>query len=59
MDGELFHTEFTDIHVAEDPEQTITYRSGLVAYQESLVRGQFVGRSWNGSGYTNPEAERT
>ncbi len=49
---------FTDVFVAHDPEPTITYRSGLVAYQESLIRGQLVGRSWNGSGYTNPEPER-
>jgi alpha-galactosidase len=44
--------------VTEDPHLTITYRSGLAAYQESWIRGEFVGRSWNGSGYTNPEAER-
>ncbi|MCS7222698.1 MAG: alpha-galactosidase [Anaerolineae bacterium] len=51
-------TTFSDIFITCDPAPTITYRSGLVAYQESLIRGQFVGRGWNGSGYTNPECER-
>ena len=49
---------FTDIFLSNDPDPTISYRSGLAAYQESLSRGQFVGRGWNGSGYTNPEPER-
>ena len=49
---------FADIFLSHDPDPTITYRSGLAAYQESLSRGQLVGRSWNGSGYTNPEPER-
>lgn len=68
-DESAVNTRFSDVFVAHDPEpvsrahktwahQTVTYRSGLVAYQESLIRGQFVGRSWNGSGYTNPESER-
>lgn len=51
-------TTFSNVFITHDPELTITYRSGLVAYQESLIRGQFVGRGWNGSGYTNPECER-
>ena len=49
---------FSDVALGVDPEPTITYRSGLVTYQESLTRGQFVGRGWNGSGYTNPESLR-
>ena len=49
---------FADVWETEDPERTLTYRTGLVAYQESLVKGQWVGRSWNASGYTNAEAER-
>ncbi|MHB1296293.1 MAG: alpha-galactosidase, partial [Anaerolineae bacterium] len=31
---------------------------GLVSYQEGLVGGLYVGRGWNGSGFTNPEHER-
>ena len=49
---------FADIFISHDPYPTITYRTALCAYQESLVRGQLVGRGWNGSGYTNPEPER-
>ncbi|MCY4082632.1 MAG: alpha-galactosidase [Caldilineaceae bacterium] len=49
---------FADIFLSNDPDPTISYRSGLAAYQESLSRGQLVGRGWNGSGYTNPEPER-
>ena len=49
---------FTDVFLTNDPDPTISYRSGLAAYQESLRGGQLVGRGWNGSGYTNPEPER-
>lgn len=49
---------FADIFLSNDPDPTISYRSGLAAYQESLSQGQLVGRGWNGSGYTNPEPER-
>ncbi|MYJ79567.1 MAG: hypothetical protein F4047_15780, partial [Caldilineaceae bacterium SB0670_bin_27] len=49
---------FADIFLSNDPVPTVSYRSGLAAYQESLSRGQLVGRGWNGSGYTNPESER-
>ena len=42
---------FADIFLSHDPDPTITYRSGLAAYQESLSRGQLVGRGWNGSGF--------
>ncbi len=49
---------FADIFLSKDPDPTITFRSGLASYQESLSRGQLVGRGWNGSGYTNPEPER-
>ena len=49
---------FADIFLSNDPDPTISYRSGLAAYQESLSCGQLVGRGWNGSGYTNPEPER-
>ena len=49
---------FADVFLSNDPDPTISYRSGLAAYQESLSRGQLVGRGWNGSGYTNPEPER-
>ncbi|MHB1294178.1 MAG: alpha-galactosidase [Anaerolineae bacterium] len=49
---------FVDATFFAGEEPTVTYRTGLVSYQESLVGGQFVGRGWNGSGFTNPESER-
>jgi alpha-galactosidase len=51
-------TIFADILMEKKPDPAITYRSGLLAYQEALIHGQWVGRSWNGSGYTNPPEER-
>lgn len=47
--------DFTNLHLILEPYPTLSYRSGLVVYEESLTRGQFIGRSWNGAGYINPE----
>ena len=44
---------WTNASVTEIPEPLITYRSGLVTYEESLVGGRFVGRGWNGAGLVN------
>jgi len=55
---ESMNVRFFDVHLSDDAEHTITYRSGLVVYQESLTGGQFVGRGWNGSGATNTAPER-
>jgi alpha-galactosidase len=44
-------TEWSDVLLVEKPEPTISYRTGLVVYEESLTKGQFVGRGWNGSGF--------
>ncbi|MFH1569586.1 MAG: hypothetical protein ABIL09_16435, partial [Gemmatimonadota bacterium] len=49
-------TEFegwAEARCAGEAEPTITYRSGLAAYEESLVKGRYVGRGWNGAGYVN------
>lgn len=43
-------TPWVDVYVETEPELTISYRSGMTVYEESLLRGQFVGRGWNGSG---------
>lgn len=51
-------TAYTDIHVSTEPFPTISYRTGLTVYEESLVRGQLVSRAWNAAGFINPEAER-
>jgi len=44
---------FADVLLVEAPEPTITYRSALAVYEESLTRGQFVARGWNGAGFIN------
>lgn len=44
---------WVDVRLIDNPEPTIGYRSALAAYEESLIHGQFVGRSWNAAGYLN------
>lgn len=44
---------WTDCLVTDTPEPTITYRSGMVVYEESLTGGRFLGRGWNGAGLVN------
>ena len=50
--------EFTDVCRQDDPFPTWSFRSELVTYQESLIRGQLVGRNWNGAGFMHPESQR-
>ena len=45
--------EWSDVLFVEAPEPTISYRTGWVVYEESLTKGQFVGRGWNGAGFVN------
>ena len=44
---------WVDVRFADDPHPTIGYRTALMAYEESLIGGQLVGRSWNAAGYLN------
>ena len=44
---------WSDVVVVETPAPTISYRTGWVTYEESLIAGHFVGRGWNGAGYIN------
>jgi alpha-galactosidase len=44
---------WSDIILNEGLEPTVTYRTGMVVYEESLIKGQFVGRGWNGAGFIN------
>jgi len=46
-------SEWSDVLLVEQPEPTISYRTGWVVYEESLTKGQFVGRGWNGAGFVN------
>jgi len=49
--SEQSETGWAQVHCTDGDEPTITYRSGLAVYEESLIKGQFVGRGWNGSGF--------
>jgi hypothetical protein len=44
---------WSDVLLTDGPEPMVSYRTGWVVYEESLTRGQFVGRGWNGAGYIN------
>ena len=44
---------WSDVFFDEEPHPTLSYRSGMVVYEESLIKGGFVSRAWNGSGYVN------
>ncbi len=51
--GVTVEPEWSDVLLVEQPEPTISYRSGWVVYEESLTKGQFVGRGWNGAGFVS------
>lgn len=44
---------WSDVILVETPEPTISYRTGWVVYEESLTKGVFAGRGWNGAGLVN------
>jgi alpha-galactosidase len=44
---------WSNVLLTDGPEPIISYRTGWVVYEESLTKGQFVGRGWNGAGYVN------
>lgn len=44
---------WSDVLLTDGPEPIVSYRTGWVVYEESLSKGQFVGRGWNGAGYIN------
>jgi alpha-galactosidase len=45
--------EWSDVLLVEKQEPTISYRTGWVVYEESLLKSRFVGRGWNGSGFVS------
>ena len=51
----LNESTWSDVHFVAEPYPTISYRTALTVYEESLVHGRFVGRGWNGAGYINPD----
>lgn len=44
---------FTDVHLVDSPVPTLSYRTGMTVYEESLIKGRYVGRGWNGAGFMN------
>jgi len=42
---------WSDLHISDGDERVLSYRTAMVVYEESLTRGLFVSRGWNGSGY--------
>jgi alpha-galactosidase len=50
-DGDL--TTWRDVRLVMEPEPLIGYRTKMVAYEESLTKGRYVGRSWNAAGWLN------
>ena len=44
---------WSDVFFDPEADQTVSYRSGLVVYEESFVKGRLVGRGWNGSGFVS------
>ncbi len=44
---------WSNVLLTDGPEPIVSYRTGWVVYEESLTKGQFVGRGWNGAGYVN------
>lgn len=50
--------EWTDVAVAYGKEIVISYRSGMVVYEESFQNDRLTGRGWNGTAYINVYAGR-
>lgn len=56
--GETNQPEWSDVLLVEQPEPTLSYRTGWVVYEESFTKGQLVGRGWNGAGFINFYGDR-
>jgi alpha-galactosidase len=49
------HKYFVDAKVTDQPFPAVCFRSGMTTYHEALIGGQYVGRSWNAAGHTQPD----
>ena len=49
--GRSEDSRWRDVVVAGGETPTVTYRTAFAVYEESLIKGRYVGRGWNGSGY--------
>ena len=45
--------DWAEARCTGETEPTVTYRTSLAVYEESLIKGCFVGRGWNGAGFVN------
>ena len=45
--------QWVDAYLTDGAAPVVTYRTGLTVYEEALMGGQFIGRSWNGAGFVN------
>jgi alpha-galactosidase len=43
---------FVDVHFTQEPFFTVTYRSGMMVYEEGLLNGIYSSLGWSGSGYS-------
>ncbi|MCC7360963.1 MAG: alpha-galactosidase [Anaerolineales bacterium] len=46
-------TDWVNAYYAPGDAPAVSYRTGMVVYEEALIGGQFIGRSWNGAGFLN------
>lgn len=46
-------SNWSDALVTEGDERVVSYRTAMTVYEESLTKGGFVGRDWNGAGYVS------
>lgn len=44
---------FTEVLFVDDPFPSVTFRTGMTSYQESLTGGHYIGRGWNGHGFSH------
>lgn len=48
-----------NLAVQQEAHPTLCYRTAMTVYEESLIHGRLVGRTWNGAGFVNGWEEGT
>lgn len=48
---EYENSNWCDVILTEGETSTLSFRTAFTTYEESLIKGRFVGRGWNGTGY--------
>ncbi|MFN8442962.1 MAG: alpha-galactosidase [Caldilineaceae bacterium] len=44
---------WSDLRYQTEPYPTLSFRTAMTVYEESLIHGRLVGRAWNGAGFVN------